>query len=299
MTSSGRLVAIASLTLLACHGKGSTGSPDAAATTSPQLGPAPSALVVGSPIPSASVMAKINPANLPAYGGPTGSVEGTIRIDGPDPRDRAGLSFTQCPAAKDVFGKTYRQGAPGPDGTRPLADAVVAVTGYSGFYVPERKEAVPVTFEDCSLGVRTVVVTFGQRLEVQNKTKEIFAPTLAQVATPAIMITNALTEPVKIYPPHPGYFTLIDTAQAHSYAQIDVYALPNPLHAVSGIDGHYRIDGVPVGKLKVDARLAAVQRNAFADVEVHEGVVEHVDVVIHAPLAPPTTNDAGLPLWVK
>jgi hypothetical protein len=284
---------------LACHGKTSS-NVDAAATTSPQAGPPPSAPVNAIPVPAASIAKYVNPQNLPAYDGPTGSVEGTVRIDGPEPRNRPGLSFTSCPAAEEVYGKTYREGPPGPDGTRPLADALVAVTGYAGFYIPERKEAVPVTANDCSVGIRTVALTFGQRIEFANKTKEIYAPAFTQVPTPALMIANALTEPVKLYPPRPGYFTLVDTTQQHTYAQIDVYALLHPLHAVTDLQGHYRIDGVPVGKLKVDARLAAVQRNAVADVEVHAGVVEHVDLVIHAPTIPAGfLLDGGVPQWVK
>jgi hypothetical protein len=292
-------VALAPFALLACHGRSSS-NVDAAATVSPQAGPPPSAPANAIPVPLASVEKYVNPQKLPAYDGPTGSVEGTVRIDGPEPRNLPGRDFAKCPAAADVYGKSYREGPPGPDGTRPLGDALVAVTGYSGFYIPERKEAVPVTVNDCAMGIRTVAMTFGQRIEFASKLHEIFVPTFTQVGSPALMISNSLTEPVKLYPPRPGYFTLLDGSQSHPYASIDVYALLHPLHAVTDLQGHFRIDGVPVGKLKVDARLAAVQRNAVADVEVHAGVVEHVDLVIHAPTVPAGfLPDGGVPKWVK
>jgi hypothetical protein len=96
---------------------------------------------------------------------------------------------------------------------------------------------------------------------------------------------------VKLYPPHPGYFTLVDKG-SHPWAVASVYALLQPLHAVSDAAGHYRIDGVPVGKLKVNARLQAVQREASADVEILANVVQKVDLVVHnAPPAP--LADAG------
>ena len=68
---------------------------------------------------------------------------------------------------------------------------------------------------------------------------------------PVLMMATSHGDPVRIYPPRPGYFTLIDN-EKHSWAQADVYALLHPLHAVSDRAGHYRIDGIPVGKLKVN-----------------------------------------------
>jgi len=293
------LVAIAA-SPLACHG-GSSSSGSDASSISPQPGPPPSAPAHATPIPMASIEAYVNPGHLPAYDGPTGSIEGTIRVDGPAAPDRKELDFGKCPDAAFVYGKLFREGSVAAlDGSRPLADAIVAVTGYSGFYVPERADAVALKIDGCTFGAKTVAMTFGQRLDISSSANEIWAPTLTQAPTPALMVVNSHTDPVKLYPPHPGYFTLVDTTMAHQYAQTDVYALLQPLHAVSGIDGHYRIDGVPVGKMKVNARLAALGREASAEVEVTKGVVQHADLLLHYAQRTVVPRDGGFPdNWKK
>jgi hypothetical protein len=237
------------------------------------------------------VEAYVNPAHLPAYTGPTGSVEGTIHIDGPGAPEVKGIDFGKCPDGARTYGMLFREGPPAADGSRPLPDAVVAVTGYSGFYLPEKSEAQTLTIDDCAFASRTVAMTFGQRLEISNKSKELWAPMLAQAPMPVLMMATSNGDPVKLYPPHPGYFTLVDKG-SHPWAVANVYALLQPLHAVSDASGHYRIDGVPVGKLKVNARLQAIQREASADVEILANVVQKVDLLVHnAPPAP--LADAG------
>ncbi len=277
-----RLTVLAALAaLVGCHG-GSQSSTADASSISPQPGPPPSAPAHAMPIPVASIEAYVNPAKLPAYDGPTGSIEGTIRVDGPPAPDRKGYDYGKCSEAKSVYGKLFREGSvAAADGSRSLADAIVAVTGYTGFYIPERNGAASVVINDCAFSTKTVAMTFGQRLEITSTSNEIWAPTLSQVYSPALMVVNSHTEPVKLYPPKPGYFTLVDTTQAHPYAYVDVYAMLQPLHTVSAADGHFRIDGVPVGKMKINARLAAIGREASADIEILKGVVQHADLVLH------------------
>ncbi len=272
----------------ACHGSKESAGSDAGPR---QAAPPPSAPMNVTPLPAASIDAYVNPGHLPVYTGPTGSVEGTIRIDGPPAPEVKGLDFTKCPDGARMYGMLFREGPPGADGSRPLPDAVVAVTGYSGFYLPERNEAQTLTIEDCAFAARTVAMTFGQRLEVANKTNELWAPMLTQAPLPVLMMATSNGDPVKLYPTHPGYFTLVDKG-AHPWAVANVYALLHPLHAVSDAAGHYRIDGAPVGKLKVGARLQAIQREASADVMVLANVVQKVDLVIHNAAAAPLA-DAG------
>jgi hypothetical protein len=238
------------------------------------------------PIPSASVAAAVNPNGLPAYQGPTGSVEGTISVVGPSAPDVPDVDASKCAAALDTYGKLFREGQPqapgggGSGGARPLADAIVVVTGYSGYYVPEKSEAVPVTIDtNCAYPTRTIAMTFGQRLEIKNRTTLMFGPTLAQVPAVALMVAPPTedADPVKLYPPRPGYFTLVDRLQP--FVKEDLYVLLHPLHAVSGMDGHYRIDGVPVGKLQVGVRLASIGE-AQQPVEVLAGVVQKVDITL-------------------
>jgi hypothetical protein len=250
---------------------------DAATGTAPRPSTAPNALT----LPSASVEAVVNPENLPVYSGPTGSVEGTVSIQGDPSPEVPGLDFSLCPAAIDTYGKLFRAGPAGADGRRPLADAVVVLVGYSGFYLPEKGPAAQIAVNaKCAYATRTIAMTFGQRLEIANDSKFAFAPRLMGIFQPAVMIAppGRNGDPVKLYPPKPGHYLLADTMQP--YVHEDLFVLRQPLHAVSDLAGHYRIDDVPVGKLTVSAALPVIDRESHADVEVRANVVEHVDLAL-------------------
>jgi len=245
------------------------------------------------PIPPASVDAYRNPMRLPEYTGPTGSVEGTITITGDPPPDVTDKDFHKCPAARAVYGKLFRAGAPLADGSRPLADALVAVIGYQGYYVPEHRPSRLVTIQNCAFDTRTVDMTIGQPLEVANKDREMFGPALSQAPTYALMVAPPGGDPVRLYPTKPAYYTLIDKL-GHDYMTADVYALMYPLHAVSGLDGHYRIDGVPVGTMRLDGRLPAIKQTTGKQVTVQENAVTHLDLqfTYNAGQAPPPTSSS-------
>ncbi|MDP9148488.1 MAG: hypothetical protein M3O36_00890 [Myxococcota bacterium] len=251
----------------------------------------------GLPIPVGSVASVVNPMNLPAYDGPTGSVEGTVLVRGPDAPATPGLSVSSCPAALDTYGKLFRSGLPRGDGARPLADAIVVVTGYSGYYLPEKNPVLRVTIgADCAYPSLTLALTFGQRLDVANDSSLPFAPYLEGTLLPAVMIAPPMQsgEPVKIYPPRADYFALRDRME--SFVRGDVYVLRHPLHAVSDLRGHFRIGGVPVGKLKVGARHRAVGKEDLKEIEVRPNVVENVELVLdYVPPQQAAPDDGGGP----
>jgi len=233
------------------------------------------------PLPSASVEAQVNPSKLPAYDGPTGSVEGTVFVDGPSAPDVPMLDFRTCPAGIDTYGKLFRAGPANAQGLRPLADAVVVVTGYAGYYLPDTKSSEKVTITaNCGYPARAIAMTFGQRLEIANDSRYPFAPYLDGTFQPAIMIAppGQNGDPVKLYPPGTGHFFLLDRMQ--SFASEDLYVLRHPLHAVTDLGGHYRIDGVPTTKVKVGAVLNAIRSERQKDVDVRAHVVETVDITL-------------------
>jgi hypothetical protein len=247
-------------------------------------------------IPAASVSAAVNPANLPPYTGPTGIVEGTVLVKGPDAPDVPNLNVHNCPAAIDTYGKLFRAGPPRADGTRPLADAVVAVTGYAGAYIPVTNNVKRVAIQpNCGYRERTITATYGQRIEVVNDSKLPFAPFLDGVQRPAVMIAppEQNGDPVKIYPPSPGHYNIRDEMQP--FVKEDVYVLLQPLHTVTDLTGHFRIEGVPVGKLKVGAQLGAISSQTQTDVEVLSNVVANVELVLTYTPKPVVPWDGGWP----
>jgi hypothetical protein len=281
--------ALAALPLAGC---------DSCAKSQPEAAPADAAVATladaapinATALPTASVAALLNPDRLPAYAGPTGSVEGTITVTG-DPAPETPANFERCPDAAKTYGRAFREGEPKiPGGPRWLADAIIAVTGYRGFYVREQAEAKELSIQDCAFEQRTVTMTFGQRLEVKNLTKDFWTPILEPGSNGVMMMAPPRGDAVRIYPKRPGYYRLVD--HDRRYAVAEVYAFLHPLHTTSNMQGAYRIDGVPVGKLKVNTSHPAIPGvDTAADVDVKEGVVLRVDLTLEHKRPP--EPDAG------
>jgi hypothetical protein len=278
--------------------EGTTGEAPAASASSAVA--TPDAAADGrSPIPKELVDAVINPGHLPAYSGPTGSVEGTILVVGP-PAPDVKIDVSLCPAALDTYGKLFRDGTPAaPNGPRPLADSLVVVIGYAGSYVPERQQAAQVTINpNCAYPTRTIAMTFGQRLEVTNQSKVGFAPTIESEVSPAVMMAAPLGmgDPIRLYPRRPGHAAMGDLMQP--YVRQDLYVLRYPLHAVSDIDGHYRIDGVPVGKMIVHTLHPTVASEAQTSIDIVANVVTKADLTLeYAPRAPKADDTKREPIF--
>lgn len=273
---------------------------DAATSLAPQqsgVAATPSAPMNAIAVPSASVAAMVNPSNLPVYTGKTGSLEGTISVKGDPAPPTTGLDFHKCPQAEAVYGKTFREGATLADGSRQLGDALVVITGYSGAYIPEKNPARRIDIKDCAYQTRTIDLTYGQKLEIANHdAKGFYAPQLDAWPTAALMVPPPNGDPISLYPTKPGFSTLSDRLGGPLNG--DVYTLLQPLHTVSDTSGHYRIDGIPIGKVNLNVRLRAINHDVTKEVEIHDGVVEHADVVLEyktPPPAPKPPGDAGPP----
>ena len=242
------------------------------------------------PVPTASVAAFVNPKGLPAYTGETGSVTGTVRVKGV-PAPATPHTYHKCPEAERIWGKAFREGEASKGG-RALADVVVAVTGYEGFYIPEKEEAETIRIEGCGFTQRTLTLTYGQRIDVKNESSDFWTPILEPGPNMVLRMATPGGDPVRIYPKKPGHYILTD--RDRRYAEVDVYAFLHPLHTVTDLEGKYRIDGLPVGKVKVNARHPRIDFETTAELEVKPGVVHEVDLVIeHQSLDAGKTYDAG------
>ncbi len=224
------------------------------------------------PLPTASVTRLLNPDGLPAYTGPTGSVEGTVRVVG----DRAppiASDFSRCPEAARTWGRAFREGTDA--GARTLADAIVVVTGYRGFFLPEARDAREVRIDGCAYTTRTATMTFGQALDVRNVSKDFWTPVLEPGKNMVLRMATPNGDPVRLYPKEPGHYLLLD--RDRKYAVVDVYAFLHPLHTATDTSGHYRIDGLPLGKVKVSATHPRLGTSSESELVVQAGVVSRVD----------------------
>lgn len=275
--------AVLAMALLGCahHEPSNAESGSSPVAASPEAAAPSAAGPETSPIPKEVIEAVLNPNHLPVYSGPTGSVEGTVYVTGPASPD-VRVDTTQCPAAMDMYGKQFREGTPAsPNGPRPVADAVVIVVGYSGYYMPESKPSKLVKISShCAYPSRSITLTFGQRLEVANQSKIPFAPTIEGDPSPAVMMTapSEAGDPIRLYPRRPGHSAMGDLIQP--FVHEDLYILRQPLHTTSALDGHYRIDGLPVGKLGIRVQHDGVGSEAQAPVDVVAGVVQKVDLTL-------------------
>jgi hypothetical protein len=234
-------------------------------------------MVPGMPLPVASVDANVNPRKLPPYAGPTGGVEGTIKMRGDRPESVALDLPPACEGARPTYEKSYREGP-----ARTVADVMVAITGYDA-YVPAKGEAARVIIDQCAFSTRTVVATFGQRVEVSNiDAKNSFVPVLLGAPSTSMMVAVPNGDPVRLYPLHVGQYVLADNMD-RAWMRADVIVLKYATHAVTGLDGHYRIEGIPVGEVDVDAFLPSIDVTAGRKkVTITEGQTTKVDLVLES-----------------
>jgi hypothetical protein len=234
----------------------------------------PQPTISGAPIPVAEADAILNPDKLPPYAGPSGIVEGTIRISGAPPPDVPLKLPSGCMIAEGTYGRLFREGK-----DRTVADVLVAVTGYEA-YLPAKDQAVKVNIDGCAFSGRTFAMTFGQRMEVQNlERKNSYIPVLHGSRYTAFAVAIPLGDPVKLYPHRVGQYQLADN-MSRPWMTADVFVLKYTTHDVTDIDGKYRIEGIPVGEMRVNALLPVADIVDEKIVTVKDGQVTTLDFVL-------------------
>jgi hypothetical protein len=236
----------------------------------------------------------VNPAKREPYAGPEGSVTGVITVHGDRPpltKDRIPLT---CGDALSTYERLFRAGPRGE-----LADAIVGVTEYENVYIPAREEAAVVRIKGCAFDRRTVVMTFGQRLEILNTDdRESYLPHLEGARAPALLVAVPKGDAVRIYPPKMGLYQLTDNMM-HTWLQADVMVLRYATATVSAIDGRYRIDHLPVGKMKISVRHPRIEtvpgEKNFREIEIKAGEALEVNLDVTYKAPAPAPSAAPLP----
>lgn len=248
----------------------------------------PSPFPVGVPVPAANIAKVVNPNNEEPYKGPTATLRGVVRIKG-DPPPNTNLTFPtgKCGEAAATYGKLFRVGL---DGV--AADVLVTALGYKQF-VPAREDAKKVTIHGCAFSKRTVALTYGQRLEVANIDQiESYMPYLDGAPRRATMVAVPNGSPVKLYPLVGSAHYLLRDELPNPFLTADVFVLNFATFDVTGLDGQYEIQGLPVGKIEVTAFLPAIDNESAQSLELKEGV-NTLDFEIAYPKKKTDAADAG------
>lgn len=245
----------------------------------------------GLPAPVEEVSRTVNPQNLPPYAGPTGNVRGVVTASGdqapPTPEHLAKIKGA-CPEAREAYAHLFREGM-----LRNLADVLVAVTGYSG-YLPAKEPKQTVAARGCAFSTRTVALTFGQALDVVSKDSEAYVPTLLGSKMTAQLLALPGGAPSTLYPPAPGHYLLSDSIKVFMVA--DVFVVSYPTHDVTGLDGRYEIDGIPVGKARISALLPSTRAVVEKDIDIKAGETLELPLSLNfdaKTLAPPAPSSSA------
>jgi hypothetical protein len=240
-------------------------APDAASSAATTSAPTASA------VPSASASAEpmgLPMPSTPPYSGPSGTIKGVITISG-DPPPLTKFSYPkECEGAAGVYGKLLRVGQDGQ-----LADAIVAVTDYGPHYVKPTSDVVKVNIKNCAFSTRSIALTDGQHIEIQNDDlMTTYLPHLDGARMPATIVAVPRGPVVKVYSRGRGRYWLRDQ-MTRDFMVAHTFHFPYATTDVTGLDGRYKVNGVPVGNAKINVLLPQTKtmKSLSKEIEVKEG----------------------------
>jgi hypothetical protein len=266
--------------------------------TAPRPPPGPPPDAEKFPLSDLEIAKIVNPGGAEEYTGPTGGVEGVVRIKGdpPLPLKTFAPMPKGCEHVPETYGPPYRSAEKGAGEKGTLGDALVGVIGVQGFVRPSREDKV-VRIKNCLIEPRTIDLSLGQRLLIGNDDPMPYVP---QLAIKSIVQRVALQgmSPIPLNITRPGVYGLSWFAGALPSVEVPsamVFVLPNAFHMVTQLDGAFRITGIPVGKARVTASHLGLEE-VHKDVEIKAGEVLKLELVMtyKAPAAPsPAPKPSG------
>lgn len=243
------------------------------------------------PMSDEEIARVVNPSNATDWTGPTGAIEGVVRVHGDPPAMRSFMKLPDgCEDAPAVHGPHYRAGAKGE-----LADALVAVIKVAGYVRPSREDKV-VTIQRCAMDPTVIDLSLGQRLMIANADKMPYMPQLpGKVSVHRLALKDQ--SPVPLNLTQPGAFGLTWLAGALPGTDVPtatVFVIPSALHMVTGIDGKFRITGVPAGKARVTVS-HLFMGEVSKEIDVKPGSSQSIELTMtyKAPSAAPAAKPSG------
>lgn len=229
------------------------------------------------------------PALLPT--GPTGAVEGVVRLTGtvPPPRpvtiDADVARMRGCAeSARGYYARPFGVTAPGP-----LPEALVTVDAHSSSPPPQRRRYV--TFDDCSIEPRIMAMSLNDVLvlhaatDAHHLTKvDGMGATIAQMLLP--------TEDQERRPARPGRY-IIRSVLFPTWMQTPLVVTPNWFYDQADREGRYRVEGLPAGTYTMHAWFPGAGA-VDASVTISAGATARQDFALSA-LPPSAVRPAGPP----
>lgn len=213
---------------------------------------------------------------------PTGVLEGVVRLNGPLPRpqpialDGPTAQRPGCAeAARGYYATTFGLSAPGP-----LPFALVKVDAHAPAPLPMRRRFV--TFNDCSITPRLMVMSLDDMLVLQANTTQYHLPKVDGMGASIAMLLRREEDQEKRLE-HPGRY-IIHSVNFPTWMQTPLLVTPAGYYDQADREGHYRIEHLPEGTFTVHAWFPDA-RDVSATVTVHEGQVTQQDFVLQ-PIAP-------------
>jgi len=214
------------------------------------------------------------------YQGPTGSVEGTVLMEGdlPPTLDELASKIPEdCAEAREKFSRLFREG-PG----RTVADVFVAVTGYHGNVV-DSAPAQLVEARGCAWDRRTIGVYAPQRLDVRSLDERAYVPELMGATTTSMLVAVPKGDAVPVTTRGVGHYVLMDAMR--NFNKADVFVVRYPTFAVTGLDGRFVIPNIPVGAAKLHAFLPMAGLRAESAVTITPHASSRVSLKLKFDLA--------------
>ena len=241
--------------------------------------------------PTSADVPAASPPSIPAANGPTGAVEGVVRLTGtlPPPQpvviDHDVSRMRGCAdSARGYYANPFGITAPGP-----LPEALVTVDAHSAAPPASRRRYV--TFNDCSIEPRILAMSLNDVLVMHASTD---AHHLTKVdgmgATIAQMLMTTEDQEKRLV--HPGRY-LIHSVLVPTWMQTPLVVTPNWFYDQTNREGHYRIDGVPVGTHTMHAWFPGVGP-VDATITIAAGATAQQDFAV-SPLPPSAVRPPGPP----
>jgi hypothetical protein len=109
-------------------------------------------------------------------------------------------------------------------------------------------------------------------------------PYMPQLPGKAVVRRLALQgmSPVPLFLTQPGAYEMTWLAGAlpgSDVPSVMVFVLPNAIHSVTGLDGKFRLAGIPVGKVRITASHFGMDE-AFKDVEIKAGSEAKIELTL-------------------